>query len=83
MSFRTGDPVQIGGARLTANIFPVLGVSPLMGRGFTQREDDSRAPVTVLSYQMWQSRFHGERKHTWPEDSAGPQALRGHRGDAA
>ncbi len=56
-----GDPVQIGGARLTANIFPILGVSPLMGRGFTQGEDDSRAPVTVLSYQMWQSRFHGER----------------------
>jgi len=56
-----GDPVQIGGARLTANIFPVLGVSPLMGRGFTQREDDSHAPLTVLSYQMWQSRFQGER----------------------
>ena len=55
-----GDPVQIGGAQLTANLFPVLGVPPLMGRGFTQKEDDSRAPVTVLSYQMWQSRFHGE-----------------------
>ena len=56
-----GDPMQIDGARLTANIFPVLGVSPLIGRGFTQREDDSHAPVTVLSYQIWQSRFHGER----------------------
>jgi len=55
-----GDPVQIGGARLTANLFPVLGVPPLMGRAFTQLEDDARAPVTVLSYQIWQSRFHGE-----------------------
>jgi putative ABC transport system permease protein len=42
-------------------MFPVLGVSPLMGRGFTQREDDSSVPVTVLSYQMWHTRFHGER----------------------
>jgi putative ABC transport system permease protein len=57
-----GDPEQIAGARLTASMFPVLGVSPLMGRAFTQREDDSSAPaVTVLSYQMWHSRFHGER----------------------
>jgi putative ABC transport system permease protein len=56
-----GDPEQIAGARLTASMFPVLGVSPLMGRAFTQGEDDSSAPVTVLSYQMWHSRFHGER----------------------
>jgi putative ABC transport system permease protein len=56
-----GDPEQIAGARLTASMFPVLGVSPLMGRAFTQREDDSSARVTVLSYQMWHSRFHGER----------------------
>ena len=55
------DPVQIVGTRLTANILPILGVSPWMGRAFTQREDDSSVPVTVLSYQMWQSRFHGER----------------------
>ena len=33
----TGDPAQIAGARLTANMFPVLGVSPLMGRAFTAK----------------------------------------------
>ena len=31
-----GDPAQINAARLTASMFPALGVSPLMGRGFTQ-----------------------------------------------
>jgi putative ABC transport system permease protein len=56
-----GDAIQISGARLTASIFPVLGVSPLIGRRFTQREDDSHTPVTVLSFQMWQTRFHGDR----------------------
>jgi predicted permease len=55
-----GDPEQIAGARLTASMFPVLGVSPFMGRAFTQREDDSSAPVTVLSYQMWHIRLHGD-----------------------
>src|ERR1700688_272302 len=56
-----GDPMQIGAARLSAGMFPVLAVPPLMGRVFTQREDDLTVPVTVLSYQMWRSRFHGER----------------------
>ena len=55
-----GDPEQIAGARLTASMFPVLGVSPLMGRAFTQGEDDSSARVTVLSYQMWHSHYHGK-----------------------
>ena len=55
-----GDPAQINAARLTASMFPVLGVSPLMGRPFTQKEDESNQQVTVISYQMWHSRFHGD-----------------------
>ena len=51
-----GDPAQIDAARLTASMFPVLGVAPLLGRTFNQQEDDSRVQVAVLSYQMWHSR---------------------------
>src|ERR1700679_3857501 len=32
-----GEPAHINASRLTASIFPVLGVSPLMGRTFTQQ----------------------------------------------
>jgi predicted permease len=55
-----GEPAQINAARLTASIFPVLGVSPLTGRAFTQQEDDGRQQVAVISYAMWRSRFHGD-----------------------
>jgi putative ABC transport system permease protein len=55
-----GEPAEINAARLTASMFPVLGVSPLMGRGFTQEEDDNSEQVALLSYQTWQSRFHGD-----------------------
>jgi predicted permease len=54
-----GDAAQISASRLTASIFPALGVSPLMGRTFTQQEDEGSQQVVVLSYQMWHSRFHG------------------------
>ncbi len=54
-----GDPAQINATRLTASIFPALGISPLLGRTFTQQEDESSVPVTVISYQFWHSRFHG------------------------
>ena len=55
-----GDPAQINATRMAAAMFPVLGVSPLMGRAFTQQEDEGRAQVVVISYQMWRSRFHGD-----------------------
>jgi putative ABC transport system permease protein len=55
-----GDPAQINAARLTASMFSVLGVSPLMGRTFTQQEDENSQQVALLSYQSWHSRFHGD-----------------------
>jgi predicted permease len=55
-----GDPAQINASRLNASVFTALGVSPLMGRTFTQKEDEGFQQVAVISYQMWHSRFHGD-----------------------
>jgi predicted permease len=56
-----GDPARINVSRFTASIFPTLGISPLIGRTFTQQEDEGSQQVAVISYQMWHSRFHGDR----------------------
>jgi putative ABC transport system permease protein len=56
----TGAPAQVSAARLSAGIFPALGVSPVMGRVFTQQEDEGSQQVAVISYEAWHSRFHGE-----------------------
>jgi predicted permease len=56
----SGDPAQVRASRLTPGVLQVLGVSPLMGRAFTEQEDEARQQVAVISYQMWHSRFHGE-----------------------
>jgi predicted permease len=47
---------------VSANYFDALGVRPILGRGFEPAEDFGRNahPVTVISYQMWQERFHGD-----------------------
>ncbi|HEX4021773.1 MAG TPA: ABC transporter permease [Acidobacteriaceae bacterium] len=55
-----GEPAQVNAARLSASIFPTLGVAPLLGRVFTQQEDDQSQQVVVLSYSLWNSRFHGD-----------------------
>jgi predicted permease len=55
-----GTPVQIFGTRMTPSLFTVLGVAPLMGRGFTTQEDLQKAQIVVLSYRTWKSRFNGD-----------------------
>jgi predicted permease len=56
----SGDPAQISASRLTPSVFQVLGVSPQVGRVFTEQEDEGRQQVAVISYQMWNSRFHAD-----------------------
>ncbi|HWA56236.1 MAG TPA: ABC transporter permease [Gemmatimonadales bacterium] len=57
-----GDAAEeIQGLRLTAGIFPLLGVAPLLGRTFTADETHAGAEhVVVLSHQLWQTRFGGD-----------------------
>ena len=56
-----GAPAQINAARLTASMFTVLGVPPILGRAFTPQEDEGSQQVALLSYQTWQSRFQGNQ----------------------
>jgi predicted permease len=53
------EPVQVNATRLSGGVFPALQVPPLMGRFFTQQEDDQKEQVAVVSYSLWQSRLHG------------------------
>jgi predicted permease len=56
-----GEPEQVPGRRVTANLWTVLGSQPLLGRAFNEDEDRRRAPVAVISYGLWQRRFGGSR----------------------
>jgi predicted permease len=50
------------GSVVSANYFDALGIRPVMGRGFNANENSGRNahPVTVISYQAWKDRYHGD-----------------------
>jgi hypothetical protein len=53
-----GDAVRLPVGRVTSSFFPVLRVSPAMGRTFAaQEEERGPAGVAVLSEGLWRSRF--------------------------
>jgi putative ABC transport system permease protein len=55
-----GESAQVNASRLSASVFPTLGVLPLMGRFFTQQEDQDRQHVALIGYSFWRSRLHGD-----------------------
>src|SRR5262249_35591336 len=55
-----GDPAQVNAARLSGGVLPALAVAPLMGRFFTQQEDDQKEQLALLSYSLWKGRLHGD-----------------------
>jgi putative ABC transport system permease protein len=55
-----GEPAQISASRMSSGVFSTLQVEPVLGRYFTQPEDDQKQPVVVVSYQFWRERMHGD-----------------------
>jgi putative ABC transport system permease protein len=57
-----GEPERVQGYYVTANLFALLGVEPLLGRVFQPGEDRPGATkVAVLSHGLWRGRFGAER----------------------
>ncbi len=56
------EPAVIRQGAVSAPVWPLLGMQPILGRVFTNAEDTPAAPpVCVLSYATWQKRFAGDR----------------------
>jgi putative ABC transport system permease protein len=57
-----GQPQQVEVTLMTANLLPLLGVEPVLGRGFTAEEDRPGGPkVVLLSHRLWSQRYGADR----------------------
>ena len=54
------EPLQLDGWQVAPEIFPLLGVQPLLGRTFSSNETGHNR-VVILSYGLWQRAFGGDR----------------------
>lgn len=55
------QPLHISGVTVSGDFFNVVGQQPFLGRGFTRDEEKPGTRVVVLSHQLWESAFHGDR----------------------
>ena len=57
----TEGPERYAGSFVSANVFDLLRVQPVLGRSFQPGEDTpGSAPTVLLGYEMWQDRYGGE-----------------------
>jgi predicted permease len=54
-----GEPEQVPARKVTWTFWSVLGVQPMLGRVFTEDEDNKGVHVVVISHGLWQRRFGG------------------------
>jgi putative ABC transport system permease protein len=58
----TGEPERVHGARVSADLFSLLGVQPAQGRAFLAAEDaEGRDRVVVISHRLWVRKFGAAR----------------------
>ena len=57
------DPERVDGINATFRLLPILGVHPVLGRGFSEKDNHVGSPdVVMISYGYWQRRFGGDPK---------------------
>ncbi len=55
------EPEVLWAARVSASFLRILGVDPMLGRGFLPLEDSpGGAPVAMIGAELWQRRFQGD-----------------------
>src|SRR5207248_1317244 len=55
-----GEPERLDGRRVSANLFGLLGVRPIIGRTFVPQEDQPGTKVVLLNESLWKRRFGGD-----------------------
>jgi putative ABC transport system permease protein len=53
------EPEKVPARNATWNLWSVLGVKPLIGRVFTEEEDEKGVRVAIISHGLWQRRYGG------------------------
>jgi putative ABC transport system permease protein len=58
-----GEPERVRLTPVTANFFPLFGVTPELGRGFTEEEEATNGPhVVMLTDGLWRRRYGADPK---------------------
>ena len=73
-----GEPEQFTGGTLTPSMFPLLGITPVLGRSFRDGDDrPGAAKVVMIADALWKRRFGGDPNNLFFEMTGVMQVVPG------
>jgi putative ABC transport system permease protein len=54
------EPIQIHGEIVASDLFPLLGVKPMLGRGFLRSDEAAGVRTAIVSYAIWKTVLGGD-----------------------
>jgi hypothetical protein len=58
--FGAGDPQRVQAPAITAGLFPMMGIRPLIGANFVAADDRRKRNVVLVSERLWRTVFHAD-----------------------
>ncbi len=55
-----GAPISVQATNASSELFPLLGVEPLLGRVYGSSEEHAKAGVVLISEQLWRRKFSAD-----------------------
>jgi putative ABC transport system permease protein len=52
-----GEPEVVQATNATADLFPAMGIQPLLGRAFSPADDHGKRPVALIAEKLWRRKF--------------------------
>ena len=52
-----GEPEIVRGTDATVDLFPTMGIRPLLGRALTTADERGKLPVALISEKLWRRKF--------------------------
>jgi predicted permease len=55
-----GDPLEVQATNASSELFPLLGIEPILGHAYTAQQENAKEPVVLISEQLWRRKFSSD-----------------------
>ena len=71
-----GDPAIVHATMATSNLFPAMGIQPLLGRAFNDEEERTKQRMALISENLWRRKFGEDRSILGKQIRLGTESFR-------
>ncbi|MGA8510204.1 MAG: ABC transporter permease [Candidatus Sulfotelmatobacter sp.] len=55
-----GDPLEVQATNASSELFPLLGIEPILGHAYGAQQENAKEPVVLISEQLWRRKFSSD-----------------------